>query len=200
MSASAIRELARRHAAGELSLEEYRARRHELIDDFVSGKTPLTYDERQPAARSGNRAPKSINRVVIGAAALVLALLIGAVLWLLIPRHQPSRAAEPGTTRRLQKTVADASPGSMLIQNFLRSNDWSSENVRNFVDQWNSLPQAERENARKDYRFPRLTSELRQQIVAQRAMAGLTPGSGDTKTQLASLQSMASMLGVKTDE
>jgi hypothetical protein len=199
VSASPVRELARRHAAGELSLEEYRARRHELIDDIVTGKTPLIYDQHQPAGHSRIKRTKSHNRIVIGGAALILLIIIGSVLLLLLPRHQASRATESGT-RHSRATVPDTSPGSMLVQTFLRSNDWSTMNVRNFVDQWNSLPQAERENARQDYRFPRLTSELRQQIVSQRAMAALTPGSGDTKAQLASLQTMANMLGVKTDE
>lgn len=199
MSASPVRELARRHAAGELSLEEYRARRHELIDDIVSGKTPLIYDQHKPVSRSAAMHTKSLRPAVIGGAALVLVLIVGSALWLLLPRHQASRAAESAAGHS-RATVQDASPGSLLIQTFLHNNDWSARNVRNFVDQWNSLPQVERENARKDYRFPRLASELRQQIVSQRAMAGLTPGSGDTEAQLASLQAMASTLGVKPEE
>lgn len=194
MSASAIRDLARRHAVGELSLEEYRARRHALIDDIVSGRQPLTYGELRPRTTASFR----LRRVLMLSAVVVVVAVVAATsVWMLGSRTNPVSAAQQGTAS--QAGSPDTSPGPLLIKNFLSANNWSTDSIQDFIDQWTSLPHEERELARKDYRFPRLVSEVRQQIVSQRAMSGLTKNASNAKAQLAKLQDMATRLGIKPE-
>ena len=65
------------------------------------------------------------------------------------------------------------------------------------MQKWKELPPKERDNARSDYRYPRLVSELQQQIVSQQAMSDLTKNNSETKAELANLRQMANTLGVQ---
>lgn len=194
MSASSVRDLARRHAIGELSLEEYRAKRHALIDDIVNGRQPLTYGELRPPRIHARHLPRFL---LLVAAVSVVVAVITLSIWMFSSRTNPVAAAQQNS--KPQPEISETSPGPQLIENFLHTNNWSKDSIQDFMQQWNNLPQKEREIARKDYRYPRLISEVRQQIISQRAMSGLTKNAGDAKTQLASLQDMATMLGIKPD-
>jgi len=92
------------------------------------------------------------------------------------------------------------SPGPTLVENFLTANDWSDKGILNFIQQWKNLPPKEQEIARNYYRYPRLTAELHQQIISQQAMTGLSRNKDSTKSQLANLQTMATMLGVSSED
>lgn len=190
MKASPVRELARRHAAGELSLADYRAQRHALIDNIASGRQTLNYEERiapRPAA------PIPSRFILLAGAAILVIIVIGVVIWAIGTRSvAPSAVSTP-----TQATLP--SPGPQLVGDFLRVNNWSASQTRNFIHQWNELPGKERELARQDYHYPRLVSELRQQIVSQQAMSGLTTNNDTSQAQLAGLYDMAKVLGVETD-
>lgn len=194
MSASSVRDLARRHAVGELSLEEYRSKRHELIDDIITGRQPLTYGERRPMRPSSGRLSSRL-MLMIGAGIGVTIIVMLA--FVIAGGHAPVSPAAQQSALAPQQNLPETSPGPLLVEEFLSSNDWSASNVQNFIQQWNSLPRKEREIAKKNYRYPRLISELRQQIISQQAMSGLTKNTDAAKTQLASLQNMANMLGVE---
>jgi ABC-type lipoprotein release transport system permease subunit len=196
MSASAIRDLARRHAVGELSLEDYRSKRHELIDDIVSGRQLLTYGEHRPPRPPSAR---SSSRLILFAGAAIGVIVIITLTILLAGTHSHVVSTARQSHPPSQQDTAQISPGPLLVENFVHSSDWSTLSIQNFIRQWNSLPQKEREIAKKDYRYPRLISELHQQIIAQQAMSGLTKNTDAAKAQLANLQNMATILGVESD-
>lgn len=196
MSASSVRDLARRHAVGELSLEDYRNKRHVLIDDIVNGRQPLTYGgHRQIRAARVHLS----SRVLIFAGISIGVIVIIALIILLIgTRSQPASTSQQASPLA-QADTSETSPGPLLIENFLSSNNWSKTSIENFIQQWDNLPRKEREIAKRNYRYPRLISEVRQQIISQQAMSGLTKNTHAAKTQMASLQKMARMLGIEAD-
>jgi hypothetical protein len=196
MSASSVRDLARRHAVGELSLEDYRTKRHTLIDDIINGKQPLTYGEYRPA-----RVPRAhlSSRMILFAGIAIGVIIIATLTVLATSDHTQAVSTVQQASPPAQAEASETTPGPLLIADFLNSNDWSKASIENFIQQWNGLPRKERELAEKNYRYPRLISELRQQIVSQQAMSGLTKNPNAAKTQLASLRNMANMLGVESD-
>lgn len=196
MRASPIRDLARRHATGELSQEDYRAKRHALIDDIVSGQQTLAYDERHVVATPS---PRSARLLLLSGAAIAVVIVVAIIIWLIGTRPSRSISSVQPTSAAARPNAAQLSPGPQLIQDFLHKNDWSRNATQNFIQQWNSLPRVEQEIAKKYYRYPRLVSDLRQQIVSQQAMSGLTSNADGAKAQLASLQNMAGVLGMESD-
>ena len=79
MNSSQIRELARRHAAGELSQEEYREKRRGMINEIIDGKRPLTYEQQRPRRKRSIRSSKT--PVIAGAV-----IAIGAIVVLIVAR------------------------------------------------------------------------------------------------------------------
>lgn len=196
MSASSVRDLARRHAAGELSLEDYRSKRHVLIDDIINGRQSLTYGEHR-SVRLPRTYPSS-RLVLLAGIAIVVVIIVTLTIWL-TGTHTHAVPTVQNTAPVSQPNESQTSPGPLLVEGFLNSNNWSKTSIRSFIQQWNDLPQKEREIAKQNYRYPRLISELRQQIVSQQAMSGLTKNTDAAKAQLTSLQDMANMLGIGSD-
>lgn len=197
MSASSVRELARRHAIGELSQEDYRAQRHALIDEIINGQQALTYNEKRPSRPLNTRlSPRSMAIAGLAISALVIALL---GIWIVSAPPQSQTSAHTNAIAVTPKAT-EMSPGPTLIENFLTANDWSDKGILGFIRQWKSLPPKEQEIARNYYRYPRLIAELRQQIVSQQAMTELAKNKDTTKSQLANLQTMASLLGMSSDD
>lgn len=174
MKGSPLRELAERHAAGEVSLLEYRRLRRELIDGVVAGRRLPNGQPRRP-----RRWPLVSTGVVIGAA---LALVLGLRF---APRHASPHAAAPR---------AASAAGPALISEFLASHDWQDASLETFLHRWHALPAGERRRARESYLYPRLLSELEQQIAAQRAMQGLSKHPAAGRAHLARLQAMSRAL------
>ncbi|HET7922517.1 MAG TPA: hypothetical protein VFM15_07160 [Gammaproteobacteria bacterium] len=194
MRASAVRDLARRHAAGELSHEDYRAQRHLLIEEIIAGTKNLAYDEQRiPRPRR----PLPLKWFALAGVAIAAIIAITVIVWLTGRSHTAAPKAEAGAN---PAEATQTSPGPQLVADFLHTNSWDQSHVQLFMQQWNALPGAEKQLARQDFRFPRLNSALRQQIVSQQAMADLTKNNPATQAQLASLKEMAKVLGIKQDE
>ncbi|HKI73680.1 MAG TPA: SHOCT domain-containing protein [Pseudomonadales bacterium] len=195
MNSSPIRELARRHAAGELSQEDYRAKRRELINEIVEGKRPLTYEQHRPPMKKARRSSKT---PVVASAAMAFGIIAILIIWLAVShmRTQPAKASHKVATA--QASATNSSPGAKLVGEFLRTDDWSKSGIQGFIQKWNELPPKEQQNARNDYRYPRLVSELNQQIISQQAMSDLTKNKSGTEAELASLRKMADTLGIQT--
>ncbi|MHB8424365.1 MAG: hypothetical protein ACYDB9_04295 [Gammaproteobacteria bacterium] len=181
MKSSLIRDLARRYAAGELSLDEYRTQRRDLVDAITTGKRQLEYGE--PALGSILRT----RFLWLIAIPLVLAVTAGIVTsrWL-GNSHAPQEQAH-----------TSPATGPTLIRKFIEANDWSDTSLEHFMHHWQALSAREQRAARHSYLFPRLAAQLQEQIISQKAMIGLTPGTGKTTTaHLARLQRVAATLGV----
>lgn len=181
MKASAARELARRYAAGDVSLEEYRAQRRDLIDAVCAGTAMLQFSKTAPSRR------RSHGRYWIALAPLAVAVVVAAAVSLWATKGQQASA--------LSASVHKASPGgSQLLREFLATNDWSDASIVRFTASWKQLPARERRTARNSYTYPRVSAELQEQIVSQQAMLELAPDPKAAAEHLAHLQQLATLL------
>lgn len=188
MRSSPVRDLARRYAAGQLSQENYRSQRRLLIDSISSGAQALTYrdDENTTVVRRG-----SIKLVAIG---LVVAVLAGAVLFIALRSgglHRKDAAPAIAT----QPALPPPAPGPALVSTFVSANDWTDGSLESLLRRWDDLSSDEQTKARDSLDYPRLVSDLRQQIASEKAMLGLG-GAGTSGAHLAELQKVAKILGI----
>lgn len=187
MKSSQVRELARRYAAGQLNQESYRSQRRALIDAVTGGQQPLVYKEMQTANSMRRGGTKLL------ALAVVALLAIGIAVSLTLKN---SGGAHGGTAKVPAPAPATPaapplSPGSALVRTFVEANDWNDESLETFTHRWADLPTNEQSKARDSLMYPRLVSELRDQITSEKAVAG-----GGADPHLATLQKMAKALGV----
>lgn len=182
MKPSPIRELARRYAAGELSLEEYRKQRRHLIDAMCAGTLTLQYGETElrKTARRSLRWLAAIPVVVVVTIAIGVTLYSGT-------HHHPHEGAGVAHAAR-------GAPGTQLLHSFTDANDWSTASVSRFLKQWNQLPAPAQQEAHNSYLFPRLLAQLHEQIVSQQAMLEIAPDPAAAAHHLAQLQKLSEAL------
>ncbi len=187
MKPSPIRELARRYAIGELSLEEYRAQRRKLIDGVTSGTLNLEYGEISVARQ---KRPYLWWSAAI--ALLFTGLIIGGFAWKWHMHASGQQSTRP------ENTLAT---GPAVLQTFITSNDWSDASLVEFLQNWKALPAREQNAAQNSYLFPRLAAQLREQIASQKAVVDLDAGDKNqterAAAHLAHLQQLAALLGIK---
>lgn len=182
MKPSPVRELARRYAAGELSLEEYRRQRRHLIDAVCAGTLKIQYGETEPRkikSRS-QRWLVAIPVVIVITLAVAIAVHSGA------GHHTHEKA---GTEH-----VVSSVSGTQLLHSFTDANDWSTASVGHFLKQWNQLPAQARHEARGSYLFPRLLAQLHEQIISQQAMLEIAPDPDAAARHLAQLRKLSDTL------
>jgi len=179
MKLSPTRELARRYAAGDLSLDDYRSQRRDLIDGVCSGTQPFQYGQTTSHIR---RKPAWLIWVPL---VIVLAAGAAVTLGVMYARH-PS---ESGLRYQVLKQS-----GSQLLSEFLDANDWSEASITHFVARWKQLPLREQQATRNSYIYPRMTAQLQEQIVSQQAMLEVAPDPKAAVRHLAHLQEMAAQL------
>jgi Short C-terminal domain len=191
MKPSPIRELARRYASGELSLDEYRAQRRRLIDGVTSGIQKLEYG----GPSSPHREQSYYLRLSSGIALLVAATAVGMFLWV----HHIHKFKQSTL-----QSINAAESGPILVRSFIETNDWSDASIMQFLRHWKALPSDEQKAASQSYLFPRLLSQLGEQIASQQAVVDLAAdGSNNAdpaSIHLAHLQQLASSLAAKPGE
>lgn len=186
MKSSPVRDLARRYAAGQLSQENYRSQRRLLVDSISSGAQPLTYrdDENISVSRRG-----SIKLVAIG---LVVVVLAAAVLFIAFRSGgMHKKTAAPATV----VAPPPPAPGPELVSTFVSANDWTDGSLESLIRHWNDLTTDEQTKARDSLDYPRLVSDLRQQVASEKAMLGIG-GAGVSDAHLTELQRTAKALGI----
>ena len=186
MKSSQVRELARRYATGQLNQENYRSQRRALIDAVTNGRQALVYKE------SGNGLMLRRSGIKFLAMSVVAALVAGVVISMLLKNTTANRqtAARPVVATPAPMVPAPA-PGAGLVHTFIDANDWTDSSLENFSRRWSTLPADEQAKARGSMMYPRLVSELRQQITSEKAVAG-----NSADPHLMALQKMAKTLGV----
>lgn len=182
MKLSPARELARSYAAGDLSLEEYRAQRRDLIDAVCAGTAILQSSQTTPHRQ---RAYRPYWLVLVSATVVVVAA-VAISLWIINGPH----ASNSGV--RVHEIGQN---GPQLLREFLEANVWDDASITRFVTRWKQLPAREQQAARNSYTFPRVSSQLQEQIVSQQAMLELAPDPKAATQHLAHLQQMAALLG-----
>lgn len=163
MKSSQVRELARRYATGKLSQENYRSQRRALIDSITGGQVQLAYREDERRRRPGRLNTKLLGFTVI----TLIAVGVGSVLML----RRSSGRAKPGAMPPAAVVPAPA-PGPALVRTFVETEDWTDNSLQSFERRWLELDPAEQVKARDSLLYPRLVSEVRQQIVSEKAVAG----------------------------
>jgi hypothetical protein len=190
MKPSRIRELARRYAAGELSLDDYRAQRRKLIDGITTGLLTLEYGELSVA-----RDNQPYLRWFSGITLLLIAIGISVFTWI----EHTHRVDQTNVQTR---TLPESGPG--LVRTFIETNDWSDSSLMQFLQRWKTLSLREQKAAYNSYLYPRLLSQLREQIASQQAVVDLTAGdihaSDTARIHLAHLQQLSATLGVEPGE
>ena len=190
MRSSQVRDLARRYATGKLSQESYRSQRRSLIDSITGGGVQLAYREEKPAAKRPRFDSKLLGLTVV----VLIVIGVGVVLAL---RHsngtRPSGNAQATVTA--PAAVTPPAPGPALVHTFVDADDWTDGSLQSFERRWQSLGSDEQAKAKESLTYPRLLSEVRQQIDSEKAVAG-SDSAGDA--HLMELQKLARTLGVST--
>lgn len=186
MKSSQVRELARRYATGQLNQENYRSQRRTLIDAVAGGQQALAYKE------NGNGVTMRRTGIKFLALSVVAALVAGVVISMLLKNGDSTRhnATRPVATTAVP-AAAPVAPGPGLVRTFVDADDWTDSSLDSFSRRWNALPPDEQAKARDSLMYPRLVSDLRQQITSEKAVAG-----GGSDPHLTALQKMAKTLGV----
>jgi hypothetical protein len=187
MKSSQVRDLARRYATGKLSQENYRNQRRSLIDSITGGTVLLAYREDERKAVRPRFNSKLLGLTVV----VLIAAGIGVVMML---KHSGSaRASGAAQAATAPAPAAPPTPGPALVRTFVDADDWTDGSLQTFSRRWQDLGPDEQAKARDSMTYPRLLSEVRQQITSEKAVAG-SDGAGDA--HLAELQKLAKTLGV----
>jgi hypothetical protein len=185
VKSSQVRELARRYATGQLNQENYRSQRRTLIDAVTGGQQALAYKE------SGNAVTIRRAGIKFLALGVVAALMAGVVISMLLKSGDSSRHPAVRQAAAAQVPALPPAPGPGLVHTFVDADDWTDSSLESFTRRWSALPADEQAKARASLMFPRLVSDLRQQITSEKAVAA-----GGADLHLAALQKMAKTLGV----
>ena len=192
---SQLRELARQYSAGQVAREDYRKQRGTLLDEVASGKVKIDYRVITPPKPAGpptviidvgddepgaRRLP-----IILGAILLVTAVGAGGFFWLRAQTETPMEV----------RNVAAKAPAVAAVEEFLRSNDWSSAGTNAFEARWDAFTPEQQAAAREHAVFGRLESELRTRIEDQGALAGIDAG-GAAAAEAIRLKAFAGRLGL----
>jgi hypothetical protein len=186
MRSSQVRDLARRYATGKLSQESYRSQRRSLIDSITDGSVALAYREDERAAPRRRFDSKLLGLTVV----VLIGVGVGVVLAI---RHSGSVRSSGAAQAAAAAPVAPPAPGPDLVRTFVDTDDWTDGSLQNFGRRWQGLGSDEQAKAKESLMYPRLMSEVRQQIDSEKAVAG-SDGAGDA--HLMELQKLAKTLGV----
>ncbi len=177
--------MARRYATGQLNQENYRSQRRALIDAVENGRQALVYKE------NGNGMGLRRNGIKLLALSAVAALVAGVVLSMLLKNNAANRPVIAHVAPAAVPVGPPPAPGPALVHTFVETNDWTDPSLDSFSRRWNTLGADEQAKARDSLMYPRLVSDLRQQITSEKAVAG-----GGADAHLMALQKMAKTLGV----
>lgn len=186
MKYSPLRDLARRYAAGNLAVADYRAQRSQLINSYVENKQTIAYRETRPVLLVTPQRWRRYWPVAVGTA-LVLALIIGSTVF-----YTPDDKAEKVATVS-SAPVNDTA--ATLVRDFLNSGDWSDARLLEFELAWNALTPFERETARRSPWFRRLETETRRRLQAADTIMELNQ-STETQDRIARLQTFAERINI----
>lgn len=188
MKYSQVRDLARRYATGKLSQESYRSQRRSLIDSITDDRVQLAYRQDERAA-----ARPRFNTKLLGL--VMVTVVVAGICVVLFLRYSAKGqgGAQAAAAHTSAVPVAPPAPGPDLVRSFVETDDWSDTSTKNFERRWESLGADEQAKAKDSPVYSRLVSAVRQQIDAEKAVAG---SDGANDAHLLELQKLAKTLGV----
>lgn len=194
MKSSPLRDLARRYAAGNLPLSDYRAQRSRLIDSYVSGQQEINYRETRPVVLVTPRV--WLRWSLIGGLGLFAVMLVSAYV-LLPERPGMPETKQPAVERDNPGQTTD--PGTVLLEDFLRTGKWDDADLQQLETRWFELTAFQREGARRSLWYRRLEAEIRRRMKEQRVLADIN-GMPDAQLREARLRTFAQRLGIMSLE
>jgi formylglycine-generating enzyme required for sulfatase activity len=208
MIEKSVRGLARRYAAGEVSRDEYRRQRTELIRSIVQGTAPVV--PYQPAEQDGTTTTQTVTRprpatanagetpaeapppspyLLPAIIAVLLAIIgIGVALWW--PEESPEQPRVEAQPPPAERPFPAA--GQELIAAFLMAGDWQPGALDGFRRQWDGLAAEERAAALETTEYVRLGDAIAERLGAP-SQADAAPG--DSPATLEPLREFAAALG-----
>jgi hypothetical protein len=179
LEAKKLRVLVNDYYHGLITLESYREQRAELLDNIgqyverAADTATTAINRTAPAeaevAESGPPG-KSRTPLLLGIA-VVVAAAIAAFVMLSAPEGEPESASP-----EISGSARVSDPGTAIVEEFLNRNDWSKDNIANFLIAWNALQDEQRSQATQQRAYRRLTTSLHQRIREEAALSA-TPTS-----------------------
>ena len=163
--------------------------------DQVPSKPPA---EATTKPRSSTTSPASegkSHRAFIIASVVFVVVLIGAVVLFYPkpPESKPTQISKISSTTSNTPTVSSAA--EILIGKFLNEKDWSDNNLKKFVSDWNALSQDDRTSAENTNRMQRLKGTIYDQFLKARALSSIDAESASEKMQ--KLIDFANTIGIQ---
>jgi septal ring-binding cell division protein DamX len=209
MNKSQLRKLAREFALGRLEEDEYRQRRRDLVRDIVDGKVAIVREAPPPPPPpSADTGAATIEAAVplepvperpklsplhIGAGVLIVAALV----WLFLPSPAPEQAGETVT---VEQPIPEprVSPARGLVEEFVASRDWSEYTVSRFMENWNALSDADRQDAATARWFNELIIAINEEIKTQNALVNFDTSGNAVRTG-ERFAELAAFLGIEDE-
>lgn len=209
-------DLLRKIAAGEIAVApiDYRplldVEDMEVTRDKTSIKAAPAGEESRPtteivtpepprppiAARRPSNTPLKLILITTTIAALCVIVII--VLYMTAEAPIREITSETGSASLTGQDAVPQGPdtGKLLIEEFLRQNNWNDDSLGQFGMQWNSLSDAERTAALAGPEKTQLANAIYRQLLEERALAGL----GDVTAAIArqhTLVNFADRVGIE---
>lgn len=182
----------------------------EVTRDKTSIKATSTREESRPtteivtpepprppiAARRPSNTPLKL--ILITATIAALCVIVIIVLYMTAEAPVREITSETGSVPLTGQDAVPQGPdtGKLLIEEFLRQNNWSDDSLGQFGMQWNSISDAERTAALAGPEKTQLANAIYRQLLEERALAGL----GDVTAAIArqhTLVNFADRVGIE---
>ncbi|MGH8120823.1 MAG: hypothetical protein ACRESK_09435, partial [Gammaproteobacteria bacterium] len=128
--------------------------------------------------REATQHPPATHRGILAGIAVIIACLVILVALYPFTRQKTpnsaasNQAADTALPSDVQQAVTPG-PGEILIKQFLQQNDWTDENLQQFIDQWQGLSAAEQDAALSSSARTQLANAIHRKLVEEHAMLGL---------------------------
>lgn len=199
MGNESLRQLAQDYALGRINKHDYRHQRHQLIDEITTQNsapeqsTPknnisadITPSEPHtvPVEHASKLSQTSNYRVIIAVA--VIAIVIIFVTMATSGDNQP--------TDIVQTASSNQNNAHQLAVRFMNHPEWTSERVSEFVAGWQSLSEAEKQQAHESPWFKDFTDTLKKRLDQQQTLA--KTGSERAQLNVQTIKSLGRLLRV----
>jgi len=128
---------------------------------------------------------KSYKSLYIGISIAIVVLLIIAVV-MFYPQPPAMQAPHSETDAAMTSESQDAGlskPGEALISDFLQQNTWIDDSLDAFMQEWNSLTSEQQLAAASTKRMQRLSSEIYNRFLEEKALLSIDPEKGRARQQ-----------------
>jgi hypothetical protein len=194
MGNETLRKLARDYAVGNINKYDYRHKRNQLIDEITAANSAT---EAQSASietfhpeQSHSASPaKSVFRPSSHHIIIAVAILAAAIVFVTMATSSNSKESIP-----TESTSHRSGSAQQLVSRFVSQQEWTSEQVSEFVAGWQRLPEAEKQQAQQTPWFQDLTATLKNRLSQEQALA--RAGSEQAQLNVQTIKSLGRLLSI----